>query len=120
MQEQKIKDILDIDYINKNIPRQKRIPEENFSLHLVDREFEKCIQVDKSLCNYKNITQLCITDHPTAQPTAVVPVYRYHLSHLPLCSTTVVVGNLIKQLPTEQCVPTDDYDSDSDECSDVE
>ena len=46
---------LEVDYINKNIPRQKRIPEENFSLHLVDREFEKCIQVDKSLCNYKNI-----------------------------------------------------------------
>jgi len=66
----------------------------------------------KDLCNYKNITRLCITDHPTAQPTAVVPVYRYHLSHLPCCSTTVVVGNLIKQLPTEKCVPTDDYDSD--------
>ena len=71
----------------------------------------------KDLCNYKNITRLCITDHPTAQPTAqptaVVPVYRYHLSHLQhRLSTTVVVGDLIKQLPTEQRVPTDDYDSD--------
>ena len=65
----------------------------------------------KDLCNYKNITRLCITDHPTAQPTAVVPVYRYHLSHLlRSLSTTVVVGDLINlPLPTstEQRIPTE-------------
>jgi hypothetical protein len=47
---------LEVDYINKDIPkRKKRIKEENFSFHLLYKEFENCIQINKTLCEYKNI-----------------------------------------------------------------
>ena len=42
-------------FINKNNPIHEYTREINFSLHLLKREFERCFQVDKSLCEYNNL-----------------------------------------------------------------
>jgi hypothetical protein len=42
-------------FINKKESQKKYIFERNFTLHLLDREFERCFQLDKSLCEYNNL-----------------------------------------------------------------
>ena len=47
---------LETPYINSENNKTRRYIEEiNFSLHLLDREFEKCFQINKSFCEYNNL-----------------------------------------------------------------
>ena len=46
---------LETEFISKSRSTRKRVAEINFSLHLLNYEFEKCFQIDKSLCAYRNL-----------------------------------------------------------------
>jgi hypothetical protein len=46
---------LETEFISKSIPIRQNVWEGNFSLHLLNKDFEKCFQIDKTLCEYRNL-----------------------------------------------------------------